>query len=586
MYPEIQLPIVNGPTELGATLLKILDEGQVHHQHGRYWEAEKIYRSVLEIYPGHERATALIALLRHSRDPEDADQRKIMIHILEDQADKDPNDLVILSNLTSLLMLDKRLISGIQRGIQTIEAWPGHAQTYLTIAGSLAETGRHNLALYGLEHALKLDPGRVEILGEYIFISDLTSGITAKKSYENRRLYNERFIRPHMSDTVTHDNDINLNRKIRVGYISSDFYQHSAFTTFFLMLQKYDREKFEVYAYGSVEKEDNNTQAIKDHTEKYVDINHLNDDQISARIIGDKIDILVDLSGFTKGTHLGTFAKRPAPVQASGWGYATGMSLDCFDWFFADDMTVLPEEEIYFSERIYRLPCTLSWSPALDEIDTSPSLSIYGRPFTFGSFSRFHKITKETMDAWCEILRRSPDSRLLIKAGVCGNPEVAEYIKQEFIRRGVWYFPRKQDEQGNSIPRIRMLDASDHGTHLASHWRVDLMLDPFPHGNGVSAFESIWMGVPLLTLYGATVPGRITSSIFRYVGLSDLSVNTVEEYINKAVEFSKHPHALLPYREGLRERLLASPMMQPEQYVRAVEAGYIHMMETWVRERS
>ena len=576
----MSLPVITGPTKLGARLLDILDEGQVFHQEKMFWEAEKIYRKVLEEYPTHERAQALIALLRFGRYPQDPDQRKITIALLEQLAERDPNDIIIMSNLTSLLMMDTRLISGIEMGRRTIEAYPGLAQTYLTIAGGLAETLRHDVALYGLEYGMKFDPGRVEILGEYIFISDLTTGITPKKAYQNRRIYNERFILPLVKDLGPHTNNRDLNRKLRIGYISSDFFNHSAFTTFRAMLFEYDRESFEVYAYASVEKEDEVTNSMKDVVTQYVDINGLSDDQISARVREDQIDILVDLSGFTKGTHLGTFAQRPAPVQVSGWGYATGMSLDCFDWFFADETTVLPEDEIFFTERIYRLPCTLSWTPNVETVDPSPSMSQYGRPFTFGSFSRFHKITKETFAAWCEILRRAPESRLVIKSGVCGNPEVSEYIRQQFINEGVYYF------QGTSEPRILMFDATDHGTHLAMHWRIDLMLDPFPHGNGVSAFESLWMETPMLTLYGKTVPGRISTSILKNIGLEKLSTKHVSEYISQAAYYANNPTELTPYRNGLRDKMRASPMLQSASYTRAVEDGYRHMMQTWVEESS
>lgn len=580
MPAPLTLPTIAMPSEKELALLKILDEGQAFHIEGNYWQAERRYRRVLEKEPNHPRATALMGLLQHARG-----DNKRALEILDKASANDLNDAMIQQNRAAVLYANGQLLESIEAGRKSIAAWPGYALAYRNLASPLCELMEQEQALFALEQAIELDPENEKFLGEYIFVVDLATSTTLESAKAARRLFNERVVKPLLPDAPEFPNSRDLNRKIRVGYITSDFYQHSAAHTFGFLLQFFDKERFEVYAYGSVEQEDGVTQGFKESVTVYRDVNKMSDERIAQIIRDDQIDILVDLSGFTKGTHLGVFARRAAPVQVSGWGYATGTSLDCFDWFFSDAICVPPDEEYYYAERVWRLPTALSWIPPSYLVTTSPAQSAFGRPFTFGCFSRQHKITRESMEAWCEILRQAPMTRLILKNACFDLPDVFAYYKDFFKEQGVYYANNgEEDKNGKKLTRIGLFGKTNHADHMAAHWPIDLMLDPFPHGNGVSAFESLWMGVPMLTLHGDRISGRIASSILQTLELDAFVASSVEDYIERAVKFaSMKPIEYARYRHGLnvRKRLGDSIMMNGPAYTKAVEDAYLAMLTEW-----
>jgi protein O-GlcNAc transferase len=226
------------------------------------------------------------------------------------------------------------------------------------------------------------------------------------------------------------------------------------------------------------------------------------------------------------------------------------------------------DQEGRYVEQPWRLPSVLSWVPPSDVLPTGHCRAALGRPFTFGMFNRMPKITQEGIAAWSEILKRLPDARLLVKNSQLNDPQVREILGEYFEQHGV-------------RPQVGIAGSTNHYDHLAAHWIPDVMLDPFPQGGGVSAFESLWMGVPLLTVLGERPSGRIAASLLHQVGLDDWAVPDVESYIERAVELAADPKALVPIREGLRDRVLAMPALDVKAYAGHVEAGFRRMWVRW-----
>lgn len=566
------LPTITVPSKDQLELFDILDQGQALHEKFDYSAAEKIYKEVLKRSPDHPRATALTGLIAYARG--DIDRA---LEILDRAANLDPNDTLILSNYCAVLYAEGRMLDSCDVGIQAIAAWPGYAMVYANLSAPLSDTYRQAEAKYLLKRSIEIEPESEKNIGLLVFTSDLCDDTTPEEALEIRQIYNERFVKKYAQESYRYDIDRSEDKVIRVGYVSSDFYSHSAMTTFSSLFINFDDTKFEVYSYGSVDNEDEITEGFKKSSTVYRDINGMSDEEIAALVREDKIDILVDLSGFTKGTHLGVFARRPAPIQASGWGYATGMSMDCFDWFFADSVTVPPGDERFFTEGIVRLPCTLSWLPPRMVFDISPVPSYLGHPFTFGSFSRQHKLTPTIIDAWAEILNRVPDSRLVIKNTTNDCEQVRQCTLKMFSDRGI-----TTDTYGNQ--RIYPIGKLSHPDSLTAHWPIDVMLDPFPHGNGVSTFESLWMGIPIVTLYGDRVSGRITASILKQIGLDDWVADSPAAYVERAVRSAEEIPSLLHLRHSLRQKLEASQMMDLPGYTKHVEDAYRKVWKLWTQK--
>lgn len=573
------LPTITA-TEARRAILDALEEGVALHEQGDIRGAERIYHRVLKEHPGNPRATALIGLLAHVRG-----ENGRALALFEQAAGDDPNDAFIHGNRGAILYSLGKMQAAIEAYIRSVEAWPGYAVGYANLGVVLAESFRQDEAAYAVTRAVELDPDHFDYGYLKPYVLDLAPSTTPELALAARRHFNARHVRPRLASTLPPLVDRTPGRKLRVGYVSSDFYQHSAMHAVGAVLLNHDPDRVEVVCYGSVERPDDITEQIKQRT-TYVDINHWSEDKLALKIRRDRIDILVDLSAFTKGNHLRAFARRPAPVQVSAWGYATGTGLDCIDAVFSDGVLAPEADEWQYAERVIRLPSAIPWMRPDYDVDVGHVPSAFGRAFTFGVFNRCQKLNPLALDAWADILRRAPGSRIVIKSPGLDNAQTREMLIEHLKARGVFYDDGptpgvpQLNRQGRRKTRVLIFGKSAHADQMAAHWPIDVVLDPFPMGGGISAAESLYMGIPLVTLHGDRACGRLTASLERQVGLDDWVAPTREAYVERAVRAAADPQALIPIRRRLRADLLASPVCQLRTYAGLVEDAYD---ELWAR---
>jgi protein O-GlcNAc transferase len=356
------------------------------------------------------------------------------------------------------------------------------------------------------------------------------------------------------------------HRKLRIGYVSADFRMHSVAVFLYNILKHRDRGRFEVYCYCSTPAQDSMTTKLRLFSDIWRDIRHLPDDDAARLIEHDGIDILVDLSGHTAGNRLPVFVRKPAPVQCTYLGYPNTTGLEQMDYRITDaDADPVGMTEHLHSETLVRLSSGfLSYS----RHSVATPVTIYragdpARHYTFACCNNVYKINDRVMDVWSEILRRLPASRLLIKSHNLNNTAIVSRYRRGFEKRGI------------DAGRVHLMNTIDGSEHQNLYNNVDIALDPFPYNGTTTTCDALWMGVPVLTLAGDHHAARVGVSIMRRIGLCEWIAEDEEDYIKKAVLFASDGALLREVRLGMRRRMRASDLMDPNAVIRDLEAVYL-----------
>lgn len=431
--------------------------------------------------------------------------------------------------------------------------------------------GNNAEAVLATENAIMLAPYLATVRSNLVMYYDLLPTTTLEEAYAQRRAWAYAFETPAKRHWKAHTNTLDPDRKIRVGYVGADFRQHSAAHIHGPIIRNHDPEQVEVYIYAGNTNEDALSEWIRGTgtVHKWLVTSHMTDPQLAEQIRADGIDILVDVAAFTAGGRLGTFAFKPAPIQATGWGYATGTGLDSMDVFIADEVVVPRGHERGYREQIVRLPSLLCFDPVIEMPEPGPPPRERNGYVTFGSFNRVEKISDEILGAWCAVLNAVPDSRMLLKFGGLGG-ETEQRLRAKFAGHGI------ADE------RIEVRGNSDRATHLAAYGDVDIMLDTWPHGGGVTTLEAMLMGVPCVTLTGDRTPSRLSASILTTLGMREWVANHPGTYVE--IASTKAVEDLAELRAGLPERVRKSIIGDTKSYCRAVEIAYRELWKSYCRQ--
>lgn len=356
-------------------------------------------------------------------------------------------------------------------------------------------------------------------------------------------------------------NDPDPHRPLRVGYVSGNFNFHSACTIFAPVVLGHGPE-LEVFCYSSMRPEDQDavTEAFAAETH-WRDVYEWSDPAMADLIVRERIDILVDLSGFTPWNRLPVFAMRPAPVQVHGWGYALPTTFPCFDAFLADPVALPPAWRVAM-ERVVDLPCILAHADRTMFGEPGALPCLFGEAPVFGSFNRPAKVDDRSLQLWREVLDAVPGSTLVLKFGG---------------------YTAQFREHANRVlgGRARFPGATSIQDHVAAYQAIDLALDPLAQSGGVTTLEALWMGVPVVTLPRRNVGTRTCASALTVLGLQEAFVATsAADYVEKAAAWvTTRRHELAQIRAGLRERMRASALCAG--YVEAVEAAYRMLWTEW-----
>ncbi|HXV29640.1 MAG TPA: glycosyl transferase [Sinorhizobium sp.] len=355
-------------------------------------------------------------------------------------------------------------------------------------------------------------------------------------------------------------------QRLRVGYVSSDLRDHAVGFALREVLELHDKDSVEIYAYYCGEPAANDaTQArIRNAVDCWRDIATLSDAQAARQIADDDIDILIDVNGYTKLARTKIFAYRPAPVIVNFCGYPGSMGSPFHQYMIADAHIVPPENEIYYSEKVLRIPC----SQPVDRkrvIAETPSRAEAGLPedaFVFACFNGMQKITEETFGHWMTILNAAPGSVLWL---LSGSDNVDQRLRQAAEKAGI------------AAQRLIFAPKAPNAKHLARIALADLFLDTFPYGAHSTAADALTMGLPVLTFPGKSFAARFCHSIVAAAGVPELICQGPEQYIEKAIGFAKAPGSLKEIRATLQARREASILRDIPALARRLEELFWQM---------
>jgi predicted O-linked N-acetylglucosamine transferase (SPINDLY family) len=353
---------------------------------------------------------------------------------------------------------------------------------------------------------------------------------------------------------------------LRIGYLSSDLREHAVGYLMDEVLGLHDRKQVEVFAYycGPETRGGLHThfQATADH---WIDLAGLDDDAACQRMVDDGVQILVDLNGYTREARLKLVARRPAPVIVNWLGFPGTMASPYHHYIIADDWIIPDSHEIYYSEKVLRLPCYQPSSRQRAVASPAPSHKDAKLPedaVVYCCFNGLHKLTKATFDRWLLILRDVPDSVLWLMSG---PPSTEERLRSYAAERGI------------AKERLVFAKKLANPFHLARYPLADLFLDTTPYGAHTTASDALWMGVPVLTWSGRSFASRVCGSLVRSAGLPEMVAASASEYVERAVTLGRNPSELRSLRDRLRTVRTSSVLFDTPGLVHRLEELYQRM---------
>ncbi|WP_298243070.1 glycosyltransferase family 41 protein [uncultured Bradyrhizobium sp.] len=420
--------------------------------------------------------------------------------------------------------------------------------------------GDMDSAIQYLDRAIALRPGYGDAIRGKIFLLDYLAEADFAVQQAVRKSWWDA-IGSKIPQRTLPKRPLDPEKRIVVGYVAAEFRQHSAGLTLLPVLRHHDHAKFEIICYYSWPGGDEHTAMFKSFADVWVDAWGLSDDELADRIEADKVDILIDVSGHTTGNRLQMFARKPAPIQATGFGHATGTGMQTMDYVLADPVFIPPAVRYLFPEKIHDLPCLITMEPVSD-LPASELPMLRNGYVTFGVFNRIYKISDQAISVWSRLMRELPGSKIILKHGLLDDSLLRDSLVARFVAQGV------------AEENITCLGATSRHDHLLAFDKVDISLDTFPQNGGISTWESLYAGVPVVAKLGNGASSRAGASIVASVGLGDWVAEDDEGYIEIARKFAAQPALLAKLRADLPAQIAASPAGNVEIYTRELEAGY------------
>ena len=482
-----------------------------------------------------------------------------------------PNFPEAYNNLGSCLIEIGSYSEAIDKFKKSIELNPKYAEALYNYSRALSELGDFDSAIKGYEKAIEIKPDYSRAYNNLLLLLNYVDYYDSKKLF----FLAKKFGKSISSKVKNSFSEYKINfssNKLKIGFVSGDFRNHPVGYFLENFLYNVDNSRLEFIAYNTSVLSDDLTKRIKPYFSFWNTLYDKNDYEFAKKIYDDEINILIDLSGHTSENRLGVFALKPAPVQISWLGYFSTTGLDKINYLIGDPYITPKNNDKFFTEKIYRMPETrMCFSPPQKEIKISASPANKNGYVTFCCFSNILKINDELIFLWSKILKDNKKNKILIKNKNLNNI----HEKNKLIK--------KFDDLGINKNQLMLESHESRTKYLECYNKVDLALDTYPFSGGTISVEALWMGVPVLTLVGERFVSRQGLQILMNVGLNEWISFNKEEYVSKAINFSRNLDKISTIRKNLRKKLLGSPICNARRFSKNFE-NILH--EIWKNENS
>lgn len=532
---------------------------------GRIDEAISSYKDALKFHPGNADATLnLVRLLQPLGDYLQS------MSILEAGIRANPADAELLAEHGRCLAICGDGQGSLHSHRRSLELDPGCPAAWNALGSTLLSLGDAAAAVGPLERSMALNPDNDANAATLLMAHQYAGGISpGDLSAMHLRRVRRAF--PAVAPGAW-GLDRSLDRCLRVGILSPDLRNHSVGSFVLPLLENHDPARIEFLAYST------STLAVGDGSEIFRPLFSLwresawmDADQLAACIRADRVDVLIELAGHTEGSRLDVIARRPAPVQLFWLGYPGTTGQEAFQGRLTDVWVDPPGEESLSAEPVIRLPLGFHcFTPDGDSPGVSGLPALAAGSLTFASFNNLAKLNSGVLGLWATLLRRLPGSRLVLKSNRNDDPYPMDRIRDLFLEEGV------------APHRIALMGRLEgKSAHLAQYRDIDIALDPFPYNGVTTTCESLWMGVPVITLRGDRHAGRYGASLLNQVGLQDFVARDPQQYLDLAMGLAQDLPRLSRLRAGLRARLLASPLLDGKGFSRQFERAVRDLWSAW-----
>ncbi|NTV15188.1 MAG: tetratricopeptide repeat protein [Desulfobulbaceae bacterium] len=540
--------------------------GIVMQRLGRLAEAVDCYRKVLKIDPDFYLALDNLGALY-----DDLGELAEALACSQLSLGINAHNPIAYNNLANVQKKTGHLREALDNCLNALKLDSNYAMAYRNLATIQQDFGQVNEALSSYRQSVACRPDPVTH-SNLLYALNYPDNVSQEEILADSLRWDEAHGLSAAPQSPGYANSLVADRRLRVGYVSPDFKDHSVAYFIEPVLRSHSREKLEIYCYANVGRPDLVTARLMTCADHWRDISRQSDQTVADLIRQDGIDILVDLAGHTAGNRLPVFARRPAPVQVTWLGYPNTTGLQAMAYRLTDVVAdPRGQADALHVETLLRLePGFLCYQPEAAAPPVGPLPARQQGYITFGSFNNLAKITPAVVSLWAAILRAVPHSRIVLKDRVLANEETSSHFKQMFALHGV------------VAERLDLLDmVPGKADHLGLYGKIDIALDTFPYNGTTTTFEALWMGVPVITLVGSRHSGRVGASIMQQAGLTKFVGDSLEQYRELALLLAKDLDRLESLRSSLRACLQNSPLLDQGRFTASLEGVFRQIWCQW-----
>ena len=546
--------------------------GTVLQELGRFDEAIASYHQALSHNPDSAEAHSnLGTALRSSGNFEEAAQScQKAIALRTDDAQAHLN----LANAYKDLGLLSKAVGSYR---QAITLAPAYALAHTNLAETLVEQGKIEAAVESYQKAIALETARGTAYSNLLYLYSFTGHVSPAaerafaEGWEKIMLTAEERASARQRAFPVQSRE---GRKLRLGIVSAELGSHPVAVFLQSFLDELDRSRFHLTLLPTVGWSGPRAEHFRQLADRYIHLIGVPDAQASELIRAEQIDVLIDTTGHTSNCRLGIFAHRAAPVQCSYIGYWSTTGLTEMDWYITDE-NYSAQCDAHFTERLWKLPQMAHVYTGEQSLPESAWAPEPDGALWLGSFNKYSKIREETLRLWAKVMNAIPNAKLLLEDRTVYEAETHDRILTTLSAHGV------APERVTFLPPV---PSHVFAQHMALYDRLDIALDTIPFNSGTTAFDALWMGVPLVALEGNRVGGRMASSIVRALGRPEWAAQNEEGYVAIVAALASDIEGRKEFRKSQRARMISSPLCDAKRLARSLEAALEAMYDRWASE--